>query len=254
MTRLDFAGVPVDPLPLPDATAHLARCLRDGQRCRVVTVNPEFVIQAREDPAFRDAIRTADLALPDGIGLVWGARITRQVLPGRATGLDVMLALAALQDPAPRFFLLGGAPGVAEEAAGALGARFPGVTIAGTLAGSPRPEDWPAARDAIVASGADTLLVAFGAPAQDRWLADHWADLPVTIGIGVGGVFDYLSGRVRLAPAPVRGIGFEWAWRLASQPWRWRRQLRLPRFAWLMLRQRREGTGAGWETPPADVD
>jgi N-acetylglucosaminyldiphosphoundecaprenol N-acetyl-beta-D-mannosaminyltransferase len=121
---------------------------------------------------------------------------------------------------------------VAERTARVLAARFPGLDIAGALAGSPRAEDDEATRAAIRAAGSvDVLLVAYGAPKQEHWLDRNLAALDIPVGIGVGGAFNYLSGAVPRAPAWVRRIHFEWLHRLITQPWRWRRQMALPAFA-----------------------
>jgi N-acetylglucosaminyldiphosphoundecaprenol N-acetyl-beta-D-mannosaminyltransferase len=136
-------------------------------------------------------------------------------------------------------FLLGAGPGVADDAARVLTEHYPGVTIAGTYAGSPRNEDWPAIVERLMVAQPDVLLVAYGAPGQDLWIDAHQHELPASIklAMGVGGVFDYLSGRARLAPPFVRRVGLEWLYRLVTQPWRWRRILRVFAFGALVVRQ-----------------
>jgi N-acetylglucosaminyldiphosphoundecaprenol N-acetyl-beta-D-mannosaminyltransferase len=136
-------------------------------------------------------------------------------------------------------FLLGAAPGVAERAAATLVRRIPSLRVAGTYAGSPSSENDETIRERIRAAGARVLLVAYGMPAQERWIARNLPLLPsVRTAIGVGGVFDQLAGRVRLPPRFVHAIGLEWLWRLAFEPRRWRRQRVLPVFAVLVARQR----------------
>jgi N-acetylglucosaminyldiphosphoundecaprenol N-acetyl-beta-D-mannosaminyltransferase len=180
------------------------------------------------------------LALPDGVGLIWGSRILRRALRGRATGVGTVVALAeASAAPAgPSIFLLGAAPGVAASAAARLQERFPGARIAGTWSGSPAESDWPEIGHLIDTASPDILLVAFGAPAQDLWIAAHRGELTCRVAMGIGGSLDYIAGVVPYAPAWVRRLGLEWLYRLIRQPWRWRRMLRLPRFVWLMLLQR----------------
>jgi N-acetylglucosaminyldiphosphoundecaprenol N-acetyl-beta-D-mannosaminyltransferase len=220
----------------------LARCValaEERQPRYVVTPNPEFVVVARRDPELRRILNAADLSIPDGGGLLLAARLWGQPLREQVRGTDLVHLLAAVGAPAgQRWFLLGGAPGVAEAAARALLERYPGLQIAGTAAGSPAPADDAAARAAIrAAAPVDILLVAYGAPGQELWMARNLAALPVAVSIGVGGVLDYLAGRVRRAPAWVRGLGLEWLFRLLVQPWRWRRQLALLRFALAVLRE-----------------
>jgi N-acetylglucosaminyldiphosphoundecaprenol N-acetyl-beta-D-mannosaminyltransferase len=135
-----------------------------------------------------------------------------------------------------RWFLLGGSGQVAERSARVLEVRFPGLQIAGFLPGSPLPEDDETMRTVIRAAGRiDVMLVAYGAPKQEHWLDRNLAALDIPVGIGVGGVFNYLSGAVPRAPGWVRRIQFEWLHRLITQPWRWRRQLQLPVFAALAV-------------------
>jgi N-acetylglucosaminyldiphosphoundecaprenol N-acetyl-beta-D-mannosaminyltransferase len=205
----------------------------------IVTLNPEMVMTARAHPAFRAVIAAADLVLPDGVGVVWAARRQGAAITRRVTGIDTLVALAErAAERGWKLFLLGAAPGVAEEAARALRARWPALAIVGTHAGDAVVADDAATSQLVRASGADILFVAYGAPAQELWLARNRAALGVAVGMGVGGTFDVLAGRAPRAPAWLRRIGLEWAWRLAREPWRWRRMLALPRFAALVLAER----------------
>ncbi len=195
---------------------------------------------ARRLPEFRATIEQADLVTADGVGIVLAARLLGRPLRGRITGVDLVEALAAAGDPELALFLLGAAPGVAERAARRLAARSPGCRIAGTWAGSPQPEESGEALARIAAARPAVLLVAYGAPAQELWIARHRRELEragVVLAVGVGGAFDYLAGVVPRAPRPLRRLGLEWLYRLVRQPWRWRRQLALPRFAALVLRE-----------------
>lgn len=212
----------------------------------IVTVNPEFVMMARSDPAFRRVLQQADLATADGVGILLAGRIGGVRIQQRLTGVDLTHVLAGMSSPRPHLFLLGAGPGVADEAAEQLRTEYPDVLIQGTFGGSPDEQELPETLQRIAASGADTLLVAFGAPEQDKWIDKHRQDLAaygIVIAIGVGGTFDYLSGRVPRAPHLVRRTGLEWLYRLIRQPWRWRRQLALPRFVALVIRERLFGKG-----------
>jgi N-acetylglucosaminyldiphosphoundecaprenol N-acetyl-beta-D-mannosaminyltransferase len=192
---------------------------------------------ARADPAFRAVLNRAALNIPDGIGLVLAARLAGERLRQHVQGTDLVHQLAA--DSArrgERWFLLGGHGDVAERAAAALARAYPGLQIAGATPGSPRPTDDPATRAVIDAAGSvQVLLVAYGAPKQEHWLDRNLGALHIPVGIGVGGVFNYLAGDTPRAPAWVRGLHCEWLHRLITQPWRWRRQLALPRFAALAV-------------------
>jgi N-acetylglucosaminyldiphosphoundecaprenol N-acetyl-beta-D-mannosaminyltransferase len=235
-------GVRLDVMSSPEALAHIAEWLSApaGPATRpmrhVVTLNPEMVMAAREHPHFREVIATADLVLPDGVGVVWAARRQGAASVRRVTGVDTLVALAErAAERGWKLFLLGAAPGVAAAAAQALRLRWPALAIAGTHAGDAGAADDAATSRMVRASGADILFVAYGAPAQEIWLARNRAALGVAVGMGVGGAFDVLAGRVPRAPAWLRRLGLEWTWRLAREPWRWRRMLALPRFAILVL-------------------
>ncbi len=229
--RIRILGLPLDDVTLVEAV-NLAKswCTDAGTLRQIVTLNPEMVMAARRDPAFRAVIETATLVTADGIGLIAAAWLRGTPLRGRVTGVDLVEAFAAA---GLRLFLLGAAPGVAERAAGVLEQRF-GATVVGTWAGSPRPEDASAALVRIAATCPQVLCVAYGAPAQDLWIARHRSELTlagVRIALGVGGTFDYLAGIVPRPPVMIRRLGLEWLYRLIRQPWRWRRQLVLPYFA-----------------------
>jgi N-acetylglucosaminyldiphosphoundecaprenol N-acetyl-beta-D-mannosaminyltransferase len=200
--------------------------------CRqVITVNPEFVMAAQHNAAFRQAINAAALVVADGIGVVWAARHLKAPLPERITGVDTLLALAGRCAAAGyRIYLLGAAPGVAAEAAARLCQLAPGLQIAGTYAGSPAPAEEEEIIERIRAARADLLCVAYGAPSQDLWISRNLPRLPAALAIGVGGAYDFISGRQQRAPRLMQRLGVEWLYRLYREPWRWRRMLALPRF------------------------
>ena len=199
---------------------------------QIVTVNPEFVMAAQRDAKFRIAINEAALVLADGTGVVWATRYLGAPTPERVTGTDTLPVLAGrCARVGYRLYLLGAAPGVAEAAAQRLQELTPGLQIAGTYAGSPAPEEEGAIIERIREAKADVLCVAYGAPAQELWIHRNLSRLPVAIAMGVGGAFDFLSGRQHRAPQLMQRTGLEWLYRLYREPWRWRRMLALPRFA-----------------------
>lgn len=238
--HVSILGVRVDNVTEDESVQHIAAFLEQGTAHHVVTVNPEFVMEARHNPQFRQVLRQADLATPDGFGLLLAARWSGTPLRGRATGVALVQRIAALAaERGYRLFLLGAAPGVAEEAAAVLTARYAGLQIAGCYAGSPHPRHEPFLRQIIAAARPDVLLVAYGHPAQDLWIARNQPSLHIPLAMGVGGVFDYLSGRVPLAPAWLRRLGLEWLYRLIHQPRRWRRILvAVLLFSWRVVRER----------------
>ena len=201
-----FVSVPLLDVRIDDVTLEQALTLIDamiaeGGPHHVVTVNPEFLMAAQRDAAFRAVLNAAQLAVPDGVGLNLAAHMIGRRLRGRVPGVELCEGLAALSARRGyRMFLLGAAPGVAEQAAAVLTRRYPGLTIAGCVVGSPRVADEAAIRAQIDAARPDILLVAYGAPQQDLWIARQQPTLRIPVALGVGGTFDYLSGRVARAP------------------------------------------------------
>ena len=214
---------------------------------QIITVNPEFVMAAQRNDAFREAINSAALVLADGTGVVWATRFLGKPTPERVTGIDTLPLLARrCAALGYRMYLLGAAPGIAEIAATRLQELAPGVEIAGTYAGSPALEEEDAIIERVRAAQADVLCVAYGAPAQDLWISRNLSRLPVAIAIGIGGAFDFLAGRQKRAPRAMQRLGLEWLYRLYREPSRWKRMLALPRFALQVVlkgRKKTEGTG-----------
>src|SRR6266550_2474432 len=208
-------GVRVDRVTQRQVLDHIERLI-EGYRAsqqqtscqQLITVNPEFVMAALHDPFFRESINEAALVIPDGIGVVWAARYLGKPAPERVTGVDTLIELARRAAiKGYRFYLLGAAPGVAEAAGERLQALAPGLQIAGCYAGSPAVAE------------------------QDVWIRRNLARLPVAIAMGVGGSFDFLTGRQQRAPRMMQKLGLEWLYRLYREPWRWRRMQALPKFA-----------------------
>ncbi len=229
-------GAPVHPVTFEGFLDAVAAFIDEGTSHQICTANPEFVMTAQRMPEFMRVLQEADLVLPDGVGLLWAARRMGHPLPERVTGSDgiYLLAERAARE-GWRMFLLGAMPGVAEKTAAILEARYSGLKVVGTYPGSPRDGDYPEIARRIRAARPDILLVAYGAPNQDLWIARHKDDLGVPVSIGVGGAFDFVAGVQKRAPRLLIRLNLEWLWRLVTQPWRWRRQLDLPRFVWRVL-------------------
>jgi N-acetylglucosaminyldiphosphoundecaprenol N-acetyl-beta-D-mannosaminyltransferase len=199
----------------------------------VVTLGVEMVMTARRDAAFRAVINGAALVTCDTIGLLLASRLRGGPLRERVTGVELVDSLAARSASAGdvRLYLLGGGGDTAMRAAEALRRSRPGVQIAGARDGYFRDDESDAVAAVIRASGANVLLAGLGSPKQELWLARYLAVTGCGAGIGVGGSFDVYAGNVERAPAFFQRAGLEWAYRLAIEPRRWRRQLALPRFA-----------------------
>lgn len=233
-------GVRVDAVDVDQALDVIEGLVASGGRHLVATVNPEFVMRARSDAEFGHILEQASLCLADGAGITWAARRLGRPLPGRIAGVDLLPPLAArAATRGLRVFFLGAAPGVAEAAAGRLLIAAPDLQVAGCHAGVAGPEGDAEAVRLINAARADIVLIAYGAPAQERWFERNRERLRPGVGIGVGGAFDYLSGRISRAPRWMRSIGLEWLYRLARQPSRARRMTALPLYALAVLRSGR---------------
>jgi N-acetylglucosaminyldiphosphoundecaprenol N-acetyl-beta-D-mannosaminyltransferase len=241
--QIRILGVAIDDVTEAEAIERITTFIASGTPHQVVTINPEFVMEARHNADFRRVLGAADLATPDGFGLLLVARQRGIPFRGRVTGVALAEQIAVLAaQHGWSLFLLGAAPGVAEHAAAALRRAHPALRIAGCYAGSPNPSDEAAIRERIAEAHPDVLLVAYGHPAQELWIARNQPHLRVPVAIGVGGVFDYLAGVVPRAPAWMRRAGMEWLYRLVKQPWRWRRILvAVPLFLWAALWEHKAG-------------
>lgn len=251
---------------LEDIKKYLLQSIHDASSRKVkvakplviTTPNPEQIVLAQSDSHFRDILNWADIALPDGIGLVVASRILgkksskapNSVINERTTGVDFMLDLVGLADvQGVRIGLIGGIDGLAVKALECLQLRYP--KLKGWAADGPEltgdtvehmewPEDsyWENLSQKISATGTGILFVGLGAPKQE-YVIDRLRTLSNSIVLmSVGGSFDIITGRLKRAPLFIRTIGFEWFWRLLQEPWRWRRQLSLMMFIWLVLSER----------------
>lgn len=217
-------GVKIDSLTFNEVLAKAAVLVEMKKPSQIVTVNPEFVLEAQKDPNFKKIINSAEIATPDGFGLMAAGWYLSQRFEQRITGVDLTWALcrlAASRDYS--VFFLGGVEGVAKKAAQKVKKIFPELKIAGTHSGSP---DELNTYEILEKTKPDILLVAFGAPKQEKFiygLLNPVSDLGFRISnfkslcIGVGGTFDYIAGVVPYAPKWMRKIGLEWLYRLFTQ-------------------------------------
>jgi N-acetylglucosaminyldiphosphoundecaprenol N-acetyl-beta-D-mannosaminyltransferase len=233
LSSITLLSVPVHQVTIAQTLLQIERFLETPGLHQIATVNPEFVMAAQKDADFLALLQTADLSIPDGVGLLWAARMMGERLPERVAGSELVYHLAGLAaEKGCPVFLLGAAPGVADAAAAVLKNHYPTLIIAGTYAGSPDPAENDAIVQHINDSAAALLFVAYGAPKQDKWIARNRENLtPVRAAIGIGGAFDFITGRSVRAPQWMQKLGIEWLHRLYHEPWRWRRMLALPQFA-----------------------
>ena len=223
--------------------------LQRKEMLHVATVNPEFVMEARANPRFRESLSHC-LTVADGWGVVWADRIVRsdqfavrRVRMERVSGVELVTEILRHADrTGEKVFLLGGRPGSAPAAAQAMSAEYPGARLSYFAgAATVRLEKQEEANMTIAKINAispDYLLVAYGSPWQDIWIEDNRPYLRVRVAMGVGGVLDEWAGLVPRCPAWLDRVGLKWLFRLSHEPWRWRRIMRVFAFAFLVLEQR----------------
>jgi N-acetylglucosaminyldiphosphoundecaprenol N-acetyl-beta-D-mannosaminyltransferase len=233
--RVEILGCKLDVLDANEAAARIMTFAREGTGAQVVTLGTEMVVHAQKDERFRDVVNASALSLCDTVGVLSAARRRGADLHERVTGIELVerLSAQAAREGLPVYFL-GGAEGAAADAAAIMEARFPGLAVAGTRNGFFGDDEIAGIVDDIRTSGAKLLFVGLGSPRQELWLAEHLRETGAGAAVGVGGSFDVLGGRVMRAPHFMRRFGLEWLYRLFKEPHRWRRQLALPYFVWLV--------------------
>lgn len=223
LPTIDLDGVRLNALNEGQCVAHVVDSLRAGRGGWIVTPNLDHMRRLRRDKSFRELYRQADVAVADGMPLVWASRLQRTPLPERVAGSDLIWSLArAAATSGASLFLLGGDPGTADEAAVKLRARFARLRIVGTSCPEPGFEQRPAAIAAIAArlveARPDIVFVALGSPKQEAVIGRLRTVLPRAWWLGVGISFSFVAGRVPRAPPWLRRIGLEWLHRLVHEP------------------------------------
>ncbi|HEX5429788.1 MAG TPA: WecB/TagA/CpsF family glycosyltransferase [Patescibacteria group bacterium] len=221
--KVNVANVLVDNVTKLEAIKLIDEFVQSGKPHLVVTAYSEFVVFANRDQNYLKVLNGADLSLPDGQGLVWAANFLAgtKVITEKISGSKFIWDIAELaSEKGYSMSLVGGQDNVAALSAQALKLKFPNLKI--NLAVSERPFDAQIVQG-IANSNSDILCIAYAPPKQETWLSQNLSFLNVKVAIGLGGTFDYLSGKRKTAPDWVGHLGLEWLWRLITQPWRIRR-------------------------------
>ena len=200
----------------------------------IFTPNSEIILYASNNPEFAEVLNNGDMVIPDGIGVVYGAKILRNPIKERVAGYDLVCnLLPVMAEKGQSVYLLGAKPGVAEKAAETLLAKHPGLVIAGTHDGYFKDDDEVIAD--INKCAPDFLMVCLGFPKQENWIYNNREKLNAKLAIGAGGCLDVFAGTVQRAPEFYCKHGIEWLYRLVKQPTRFVRMLSLPKFGLKVL-------------------
>jgi len=225
--KTNVLGIQFDNLTLEQAAEKGGEMLRENTFHYVVTPNPEFILAAEKDESFRKVLNAADLVIPDGIGVVYSAKILGTPLAERVPGIEFAgKMLEQLNELGGRLFLLGAKPGVAEKAGENILKKFPNIVLCGTQDGYFKDEEDVILK--VAAARPDLLFVCLGAPKQEKWMARWGQHSGAKLAIGLGGVLDVYAGNVERAPESWQKLGLEWAYRLKKEPKRFGRMARLP--------------------------
>ena len=238
--KTDVLGVLYDNVTMQEALERGAALLEADTPAYCVTPNAEMAYEALHDEAFRAVLNGASLVLPDGAGVVLGAKILKTPLKQKVAGIEfAQNLLPILEETGKRLFLLGSKPGVAELAAEKMLQKHPKLCVCGTMDGYFKDDSEAVAR--INAARADVVFVCLGAPKQEYFMQKHAPELNVRLMIGLGGTLDGIAGTVKRAPRWMIRLQLEWLYRLIKQPSRLGRMMRLPKFVFAAIKKRMKG-------------
>ncbi|MFD1179562.1 WecB/TagA/CpsF family glycosyltransferase [Paenibacillus puldeungensis] len=239
-------GIPVCKWGMQETVAYLTQVINSGVPHHIITANPIMMMAAIENPDYKAMMKTAELIIPDGTGVVWASQKGGEPVAERVPGYDLLHELMKQGEKLGwRVYLLGSTPEVIQETARRLAAQYPGVTIAGYHDGYFGPDEDEEIIQEIIQAAPHLLFVARGADTQEPWIAKYKATLGVPVMMGVGGSFDVISGRTKRAPKAFQKLRLEWLYRLLKEPTRFGRMMALPKFAIRVLREKENLTKMG---------
>jgi len=252
---LEILGIRFDKVTLGEATKKALESAKSKNQSYIATPNPEFLLEARKNPAFAKVLNNSKLNIPDGTGILWATKyldITkknssktlkifkwiyslllvpfspksiRKILKERVTGVDLMENICKHSNENNlKIYLLGAKEGTAEKTKEILEKKYPGIEVVGTFGGTPSQEGEKEIVEKVIKSQAQILFVAYGAPNQELWISRNLHKMPnVKLAIGVGGSFNFIAGIRKRAPKIIQRLGFEWIYRLLQEPSRIKR-------------------------------
>lgn len=251
MESVNILGIKIDKVTMPQAVQMIENFVRSRRIHFIATPNPEIIMTALRDPEYKTILNNTDLSLADGIGIIWASKVLAikklkgfsslfnpliiigkalisllaiifwqkllyTELPERITGVDLVAESSKLaSEKGFRVYFLGGMPGVADKASKKLKFLYPALKIAGVYAGYPGENGLA---DRIRVARPDILFVAYGSPKQEKFIAKNLIKMGVPVAIGVGGAFDFISGKIPRAPSWIRRLGLEWFYRFLCEP------------------------------------
>lgn len=231
--QIEILNIPVDVVTMDQAVQKILEMVNQPGFHMIATANAEMIMIAQENAELKKALQEADLVVPDGAGALWAAEQQNKSFPERVAGADLALNLLkkSAEDNIP-VYCFGAAPGVVEVAIATVEKQFGKINVVGKHSGYFNAQEEIEIIKDIETSGAKIVFVALGVPKQELWLKEKLAHLNNVVGIGVGGTFDVLSGRIERAPKWMQENRLEWLYRLYKQPQRFMRMLALPKFMW----------------------
>ena len=234
METVNILGVHVNKYTMQEAVEKASSLMETEKLSMIFTPNSEIILYASNNPEFAEVLNKGDMVIPDGIGVVYGAKILKNPIKERVAGYDLVCnLLPVMAEKGQSVYLLGAKPGVAEKAAETLLEKHPGLVIAGTHDGYFKDDDEVIAD--INKCAPDFLMVCLGFPKQENWIYNNREKLNAKLAIGAGGCLDVFAGTVQRAPDFYCEHGIEWLYRLAKQPTRFVRMLSLPKFGLKVL-------------------
>ena len=241
---ISIFGVKIDKLTKREVLEKVEGYLNESATRTIYTPNTEIVMEAKKDEKLKQILNDGDIVIPDGIGLIYAAKIKKRSLPERVTGCDVSFEMLEIANKKGySVFLLGGKEGIAKQAGDNLKKEYTNIKLAGTQngyfkgahIGCPGHQEEKEIVENINASNADILFVGLGAPKQEIWIDENKKSLNCKVIIGNGGTVDILAGTVARAPEIYQKLGLEWLYRLAKDPKRIKRQMVIPQFILTIL-------------------
>ncbi|OGF21340.1 hypothetical protein A2316_03255 [Candidatus Falkowbacteria bacterium RIFOXYB2_FULL_38_15] len=226
--KVNILGTLIDNIKKEELLLEISSFLEDGKKHFLITPNPEIVLSAQKDEEFKAILNRADIAIPDGFGLILASYYLKTPLEDRITGVDLMLEICKIAEGKKKsVYLLGGEEGIAEKTAKVLIDKFPKLKIVGAESGG-KIEKEKLKDDnflkKINEKNPDIIFVALGGGKQEKWIDANLKNIPsVKLAMGIGGAFDFISGKIKRAPPLMRKLGLEWLFRLFLEPRRIKR-------------------------------